>query len=324
MKGSVGQALRDARLEKKLTVDEVSRATKIRPERISDLENDDYTKFPNIAYARNFLVLYAKFLAVDISRYPTVEVGNTVGLGDYQYLRSEDDGAAPGRRSRVRPEPAGPPEKPRWLIAFFIFLVMLTLGALLGWGYMTLRRLGPVETIPNKGTPAPAVSATPAPAPAASATPAPVPAVVPPAPSPSATPVAIAEPVAPVQPENAEATPASEIRRAEPIAAGTTPVETAVPAEPAESPAAIPTESAEREITIRATKKIKIRVVRDNPQTPSLYLGNINPAMAPRIYKGKHFWIKTTDPDALKITIDGQPVTPGPESGIEIIRTPGL
>lgn len=310
MKGSVGQALRDARLEKNLTVEEVSRSTKIRPERIGDLERDDYTRFPNIAYARNFLVLYAKFLGVDISKYPTVEVGSTVGLGDYQYLRS-DETEAP---VRTRQEPAGPPEKPRWLIAFFIFLAMLALGALLGWTYMTIRRLGPVETIVPKEV----VSKTPTPAP--TSTPSPTP-----KPSPSPETVVPAQPVVPMA---AAPSPEPEVRRAEPLPSETPePVAPAIPvatATPAPSPeTVIPTEGEEREVTIRVTRKIKLRVVKDNPKAPSLYLGFANSLQPPLVYKGKHFWIKTADPDALNVTVDGQPVT-GPESGVEILRTPGL
>lgn len=304
MKGSVGQALRDARLEKKLTVEEVARATKIRPERITDLENDDYTKFPNIAYSRSFLVLYAKFLGVDISRYPTVEVGNTVGMGDYQYLRGDEEGEeASVRRARTLPEQTGPPEKPRWLIAFFILLVAIAAGALIGWTVMSIWRLGPVAPTSPSATP----TATPTPLPSPTATP---------APATEATPSPSPEP---------------EVRPAEPLAAEPAVPETVIPAEvvapptPAPTPpAAIPAAGEEREIAIRSTKKIRIRVVRDNPKSSSLYLGNINPAQQPLVYKGRRFWIKTAEPDALKVTIGGQPIDPGPESGVEIQKVSGL
>ena len=83
------------------------------------------------------------------------------------------------------------------------------------------------------------------------------------------------------------------------------------------------TPAAEREISIRATKKIKIRVEKDSPNTPSLYYGFVNPLMKPLLFQGRSFWIKTAEPDALQVTVNGQPVS-GPASGVEIQSIPGL
>jgi len=319
MQGSVGQALRDARLEKKLTIGEVAHATKIRGSRISDLEDDDYTHFPNIAYARSFLVLYAKYLGVDISKYPTVEVGSTVGLGDYQYLRS-DEVATP---QRARPDLSAPPEKPRWLIVFFVILAFALFGALVGWYAMNLRRLGSVENLveKNAGTqPAPTATPTPKATPTPVQTPASTPAPTPPR--------AATQPQEKVLPAIPVATPSPEpeIRRAIPVAKAATPepvaaAEPVTPAIPASIAAATP--AAEREISIRSTKKIKIRVEKDAPNTPSLYFGNVNPLMRPLIFQGKYFWIKTSEPDALQVTVNGQPVS-GTDAGVMIEGVQGL
>jgi len=326
MEGSVGKALHQARLQQKLTIEEVARGTKIRPARIVDLENDDYSHFPNLAYARSFLVLYAKHLRVDITKYPTVEVGSAVGTGDYQYLRGDETQTAP----HVHTEPVGPPEKPRWLIAFFVLLVMAVLGVLTGLFVMNFMRLGSMENLVKKDVEihkAPAVSPTPARTPAPTPTPAVTPehervTVAVPASADANTPVLPAEPVNP-----AEVT--SEVRRAEAVITGSSDAEilaqaaaaaAATPSgSPQETPEATPAvpQGPVREIKIRVTRKTKIRLVRDNPQSPSLYLGFVNPLQPPLIYKGTHFWIKTSDPDALKVTVDGQPVT-GPESGVEI------
>jgi len=313
---SVGQALRDARLEKNLTVEEVSRVTKIRAARIVDLESDDYTHFPNITYARSFLLLYAKYLDLDISKYPTVEVGSTVGLGDYQYLQSD---GTPVPRRTTRQGPEGPPEKPRWLIVFFVFLVMVAVGAFVGWGIMNIRRLGSVENSVKKeavsvATPTPAPSATPTPTPIAT-----------PAPSPAEAQMEIVPPPPLNLPTSP--TPEPEVRRAEPLASGSSDAAllAEVAATPAPSPAAavIPPEGEVRDIQLRATKKIRVRVVKDNPRSPSVYNGSLNPLMAPLTFQGKYFWIKATDPSALQVTINGQPVT-GPEAGVEIARRPDL
>ena len=322
MLGSVGQALRAARLKKNLTVEEVSRVTKIRAARIVDLESDDYTRFPNITYARSFLLLYAKYLGLDISKYPTVEVGSTVGLGDYQYLQS-DETPPPARTRQVQD---GPPEKPRWLILFFVFVAMAIIGAFIGWGVMNIRRLGLAEKNGSKeaavvATPTPAPSATPALTP----TPTPVP-TAPPAPSPTDA-VDLEIPAPPPLTLTASPTPEPEVRRAEPLASGSS--DAALLAEAAATPAptpakvGIPPQGELREIQLRATKKIRVRVVKDDPRTSSVYNGSLNPFMGARSFQGKYFWIKATDPSALQVTINGQPVT-GPESGVEIARRPDL
>ena len=49
----------------------------------------------------------------------------------------------------------------------------------------------------------------------------------------------------------------------------------------------------------------------------------MNPAMGSRSFRGKYFWIKTADPSALQITIDGQPAS-GPEAGVEMVPSAGL
>jgi len=304
MLASVGQALREARLKKNLSIEEVSRATKIRAARIVDLENDDYMRFPNITYARSFLVLYAKFIGVDITKYPIVEAGSTVGLADYQYLQSDE--APPVQRPSQEPQDL--PEKPRWLILFFVFLAMLALGALVGWYVMNFRRLGSVENFVKKenvvvATPTPAPTTTPAPSPEAMEIPTPPPLKLP-----------------------ASPTPEPEVRRAEPVSSGSSDEAVlAAAAAPVAPPAAavFPPPGAVREIKVRVTKRIKVRIVRDNPRSGSLYLGYVNPAQPVLIYRGQYFWIKTTDPEALQVTINGQPVS-GPEAGVEITQSPGL
>jgi cytoskeletal protein RodZ len=333
MEGSVGKALHNARLQQKLTVEEVARGTKIRPARIVDLENDDYMHFPNLAYARSFLLLYAKYLRLDITKYPTVEVGSSVGTGDYQYLRNEEAAKA----SRNLQEPVGPPEKPRWLIAFFVFVVMVVLGVIAGLFFMQFMRLGSVENLVKKeGESYQAPSVTPTPMPAPASTPVPSPTVSPllsgSIPIAVAVPAEVndAAPVLPAEPVNPPAThPTPEVRRAEAVISGSSDAEilaqaaalaaaTPVTSVPEQTPEATPAPlGAVRELKLRVTRKTKIRVVRDNPKSPSLYFGYVNPQMAPLSFKGAHFWIKSSDPGALKITVDGQPVT-GPESGVEI------
>ena len=61
---------RKARLARKLTLDEAARMTKIRPSRLAEIEADDFSNFPSLAYAKGFLLIYGKFLNVDVSSVP--------------------------------------------------------------------------------------------------------------------------------------------------------------------------------------------------------------------------------------------------------------
>lgn len=60
----VSQRLRNERLKKGLTLDEVSKATKIRINFLSAIENGDYQKLPSSTYAQGFVKNYAEFLGL--------------------------------------------------------------------------------------------------------------------------------------------------------------------------------------------------------------------------------------------------------------------
>jgi cytoskeletal protein RodZ len=60
----IGQKLRDARTEKGLTLEEVSKATKIRVAFLEALEKGDYKNLPSSAYAHGFVKNYAEFLGL--------------------------------------------------------------------------------------------------------------------------------------------------------------------------------------------------------------------------------------------------------------------
>ncbi len=60
----VGQKLYDARVHKSLTIEEIARATKIRPRFLVALESGEYDKLPSPAYAQGFVQNYASFLGL--------------------------------------------------------------------------------------------------------------------------------------------------------------------------------------------------------------------------------------------------------------------
>lgn len=61
----VGQILREAREEKKLTIKDVSRDTNIAAKYIIALETEDYSQFPAETFAMGFLKNYATYLKLD-------------------------------------------------------------------------------------------------------------------------------------------------------------------------------------------------------------------------------------------------------------------
>jgi len=84
---SPGKRLHDRRLEKQMSVADAARITHIRPDRIIDLEKDDYSNFPSLAYARGFLLIYARLLEVDVTEAVTrLENSNPVDIDEYEYL----------------------------------------------------------------------------------------------------------------------------------------------------------------------------------------------------------------------------------------------
>src|SRR5712692_2062518 len=97
----LGKKFQEARLARGLTLDEAARMTKIRPSRLAEIEADDFSQFPSLAYAKGFLLIYGKFLDVDVSPYLDVfETSEQMTVDGYSYL--QDQPAPKARRVRAR------------------------------------------------------------------------------------------------------------------------------------------------------------------------------------------------------------------------------
>lgn len=162
---TAGNKLRKEREKKKWTIDDVARATRMHPDRVRDLEQDEYGNFPNLSYGRNFLVLYARHLGLEASDVGDAVNENHFGLDDYEYMHT----------GREQPMPAVVTEKPSRSIGP-ILLGTLVLGLLLtlvvSYFVISAKRLGsgrePVASAPvEKVIP---VAAPTAPVPAAAPT----------------------------------------------------------------------------------------------------------------------------------------------------------
>ena len=344
----LGKKFQDARLARGLTLDEAARLTKIRPSRLAEIEADDFSQFPSLAYAKGFLQIYGKFLDVDVTPYlDAFETSQQMTVDGYAYL--QDQPAPKPRRIRARPrapvvrrQRSGDRSSP---LPLLIAVGVIALGFILMRLIMNIQRIAPHQMVgvpqsiasqappaQAQSTQAPVAQAPPKQAPAASIAP------VAPAPSraPSRPPAAVveaqpkkaAEPVATVAPSipipdafvpafaNANAAAKAsvppkepEVRRAEPVR----PEDLAKAG--ATQTAQITQKPAEAEgpnhIAIKPLKKTYIKVVVDNESLQPAFERWISPTDGTVEFRGQKIAVRVLDRDAIQIRKNGKPVADG-------------
>ena len=292
----LGKKFQEARRARNLTLDEAARMTKIRPARLAEIEADDFSQFPSLAYAKGFLLIYGKFLDVDVAPYlDAFEDSERVTVDGYSYLqenRPEKPVSAPvaprrpvtsGRGVRVSPMP------------LIVGIVVLVFGFLLMKLVLNVQRLAP-----GRGQSTAQVSPSPPPA-----SPAPTQASqanIAAAPSVATTPNAFGAPTNAPNPIAAAAVMPREpeVRRARPV----TRDDLAKAQEPT-NPS--PAESGDQNrVAIRPLKRTYVRVtVGDNNGNPAFERW-VSPTDGPVEFRGKHVSIRVLDPDAVAITKNGK------------------
>lgn len=299
----LGKKFQDARNARNLTLDEAARMTKIRPARLAEIEADDFSHFPSLAYAKGFLLIYGKFLDVDVTPYlDAFEDSESVTVDGYSYLQETDHAkpvSAPvvPRRTRAR---AAAPRSDRVSPMPLIFgIVVLVIGFTAMKLILNVKRLAPEH---SQSTAQVSASASPATAPktaSTSSTPSPPAAVAAAASSPP--PAASAAPTSPNAIAAAAVMPNEpEVRRAKPV----TKEELAKAQEPATSS---PPESGEQNrVAIRPVKRTYVRVTVGDDNGKPAFERWVSPADAPVEFRGKHVSIRVLDRDAVKITKNGQ------------------
>lgn len=101
----LGKKFQTARESRGLTLDEAARLTKIRQSRLGEIEADDYSNFPSLAYAKGFLQIYGKFLDIDVSPYlDAFETSGNITVDGYSYLQ-DNPAPRPTRTTVARAEP---------------------------------------------------------------------------------------------------------------------------------------------------------------------------------------------------------------------------
>ena len=320
-----GKRLEKARIDRGLSLEEAAEAVRIRSTFLRALENSDLTKFPNAAYAKSFLLMYGKFLGVDVKSVAAqIDTTTQMKVEGYQYLTSR---AAELPKSKPEPEPSfsmapTPRASGSWLpLAILGGLGVIVVVAGIFW--MNINRISdsqpdapkPGATRPGDETAIQPLSNPPAPAS--------VPAPAPPQPTTPPEP-ATPEPLAVSIPKNAPAVeafsamqnaPESEIPRARAIspvariAKNDTDALADFPAAKRQTPA-LPRESIAAEenpntVTLESKRKAWV-VIRYVPGGQPVYEDFLYPTARPmRLPPGRYF-IEIKDADAIEISRNGK------------------
>ncbi len=148
----LGQKLQQARLGRKITLEEAARVTKIRAARIQEIEAEDFSSFSSLAYAKGFLLIYGKFLDVDVTPYlEAFETSSQVSVDGYSYLQ-DNPAPKPARTQVVRREP-----RRTSLLPLLIGLAILFFGFWFMRFILNVQRIAPHQT-EAAATPTPAAT----------------------------------------------------------------------------------------------------------------------------------------------------------------------
>jgi len=334
----LGKKLQQARLAKSISLEEASRVTKIRASRIEEIEAEDFSSFPSLAYAKGFLLIYGKFLEVDVTPYlEAFETSNRVTVDGYSYLQGEGSGSAPS--PIVRRQPSKRPA----LLPLFIAVGVLVVGLYLMKLFLDIQRIVP----PQGRAPGAAASATP------SSENIVAPRAIPVEETPSTEAAAIAssaplatatepevrraEPVHPEELTQPQATPSPNVAVATPSATpspspnvvaatpeATSPPNVAVASPPKATPspnvaAATPRPSpsatvAIGRVQITPVRKTFVSVIVDNNTAHPAFEGWLAPSDPPLLFRAQHVSVRVLERGAIQVTKNGTPVRGGDSS----------
>jgi len=299
----LGKKFQEARRARDLTLDEAARMTKIRPARLAEIEADDFSQFPSLAYAKCFLLIYGKFLDVDVTPYlDAFEDSERVTVDGYSYLQ-DNPPPKPVSAPVVRRRTAGSRDRISPMPLIFGVLV-LVIGFSIMKLILTLQRLGPGQAEPTAQI-SPAAASSPI-----STSPPPATAETPPASN-----VASAPATAPsVSPELTSPPKATAVKGAHPVPSEPE-VRRAKPALPEdlakaqEETSSSPVESsASNRIVIRPLKRTYLKVTVDDQSESPAFERWVSPADGTVEFRGKHVSVRVLERDAVQIMKNGKPL----------------
>jgi cytoskeletal protein RodZ len=83
---TIGQKLEETRLRLGLSVEDVAHATRIHPNMILSIEEDDFSRFPSVAYAKSFIGKYGDHLGLDLSEAMDALNSGVTRFGENEFL----------------------------------------------------------------------------------------------------------------------------------------------------------------------------------------------------------------------------------------------
>ncbi len=103
---SLGALLAAEREKRGIPVEKAAKETRMRPQRLRDMENDDLSHFTNPSYARMFIIAYAKYLGIPMKTINEhlPDRGESATEG-YQYINTSTE-QLPSLRNHIAAKPA--------------------------------------------------------------------------------------------------------------------------------------------------------------------------------------------------------------------------
>src|SRR5215475_2640179 len=297
----LGKKFQEARRARNLTLDEAARMTKIRPARLAEIEADDFSQFPSLAYAKGFLLIYGKFLDVDVTPYlDAFEDSESVTVDGYSYLQ-ENERAKPVSAPVVRHRAVTSGGNKRVSSMPLIFGVLVLVIGFFGMKFLlNVQRLAPgragssAQASPSASPLLASGGSSPGGATnvGAAATTAPVASPVPSLGPPETRKALAADSTAPASGE-------PEVRKAKPV----TKEELAQARTGTDSPP--PASGEQNRVAIQPLKRTYVRVTLGD-DGKAAFERWVSPSDGPVEFHGKHVSIRVLDPEAVKITKNGQ------------------
>jgi cytoskeleton protein RodZ len=123
-RGNFGERLKRERELREVSVDELTKATRISARFVEALENEDWAKLPGGIFGHGFVRTIARYLGLDEEAL----------LSEYDLARAEHSAPAPSRPEERIPAP------PKWLPVAAVLVVLLLLAGLFYAGRYGWRR----------------------------------------------------------------------------------------------------------------------------------------------------------------------------------------
>jgi cytoskeleton protein RodZ len=145
----IGTTLREARVRRKLTLQQAEDDTKIRVKYIQAMENEDFEVMPSPAYVKGFLRTYSGYLGLD---------SNVILQEYYSRFQPDEEHDVFGGASALRPHP----HRRRNTLAFVAVVCLLVLALIyfLGLGSADNGKVTPPTVVSPTATPSTSPTAT--------------------------------------------------------------------------------------------------------------------------------------------------------------------